>query len=335
MHIEFKDDAKWLSKFKIEVTSNSNKLFNNGNQQLKVTVSLTPVKGHTITDEQMDRIWIFLIKDGSDYRDLGSSFRRGRQDPKPVVDNHAEPEDFFRVTIDKNPLFEYHAASGFAPQNLIASAPRSRDFYISTLAPGGERYKIYAGITKEEGVDYATSTSRFNSYIELESISFPRRRRTDFTLERVHAFEGYTDNNQTAVDIDVYHLEFADRTLRIVDAIPLGGDRDSHYYDDWKNADPLFSSTGTHYNETQLHYAFKPGTARHFTYQNVSVAINNRPGAMNFLRLELIGPADFAPRASASGPRRWIVLDQYGTEHFIEMTQKNSGNEIDFKMFDR
>jgi hypothetical protein len=333
MHIEFKDDAKWLSKFKIDVSSNSNKLYNNGSQQLKVTVSLTPVKGERITDEQMDRIWLFLIKDGSDHRDLGIDFGRGAYDPAWAKNNPAEPEELFRVSTIKDPRFEYFAAAGFAPQNLTASAPRSRDFYVSTLAPGGERYKIYAGIVKEDGVDYATSTSRFNSYVELEAISFPRRRRTDFTLERVHAFVGSTDDDKTEVDIDVYYLEFKDRGLRIVDAIPLGADENNHYYDDWRDADP-FVFTGTHYTEIQRHYAFKPGAARHFNYQNASAAVNNRPGAMSLLRLELIGPANLTPRVPATGPTRWIVLDQYGTEHFIEMTQKNSGNEIDFRMFD-
>lgn len=334
MRIEFKDDAKWLSKFKIDVTSNSNKLYNNGNQQVKVTVSLTPIKGQEITNQQMDSIWIFLIKDGSDYRDLGGGFGQGAGRSEWANNNNAEPEDFFRVSLKKNTQFEYYAASGFAPHNLLESAARSRDFYISTLAHGGERYKIYAAIMKEEGVQYATSTSRFNSHVELETVSSPRRRRTDFTLERVHAFEGSTDNEKTAVDIDVYYLQFAERTLRVSHAVPLDGDQSTYYYEDWKSADPLFSLSGIHYNETQFHYGFKPGAARDFSYQNVSVAINSRPGAMSFLRMELIGPAGLAPDAPAYGPKRWIVFDQYGNWHGIEMTQKNSGNEIDFIMHD-
>lgn len=331
MHIEFKDDAKWLSKFKIDVTSNTNKLYNNGNQQIKVTVSLTPVKGQEITDQQMDSIWIFLIKDGSDFRDLGQGFGLNAKHPDVENNNSFSPEDYFKVSLNKHPNVEYYAASGFAPQPLLESAPRSRDYYISTLAHGGERYKLYAGITKEEGVEYATCTSRFNSHIELEALSTPRRRRSDFTLERVHAFEGSTDDGETDVDIDVYYLQFADRTLRIAGAIPRDGDDEHFYYQDSEAYYPLRSWVRYTYFETQYHFGFKPGAARDFRYKDISVAINDRPGAMNFLRLELIGL--LPPHSRTYGPTRWIVFDQYGNSYGIEMTQKNSGNEIDFKMF--
>lgn len=332
MHIEFKDDAKWLSKFKIDVTSNSNKLYNNGAQQVKVTVSLTPVKGQEITDEQMDSLWIFLIKDGSDYRDLGRDFVLYPKHSDRGI-NSRSPEDNFKVSLEKTAELEYYAASGFAPHNLLESAPRSRDFYISTLAHGGERYKIYAGITKEEGVEYATCTSRFNSHIELETISSPRRRRSDFTLERVHAFVGATDDGETKVDIDVYYLQFAERTLRIVGATPLNGDDEYFYYEDSEAYYPFRSWVLSTYFETQYHFGFRPGAARDFHYKNISVAINDRPGAMNFLRLELIGPLG-ALRSPTHGPSRWAIFDQYGNPYGIEMTQKNSGNEIDFRMFD-
>lgn len=335
MQIEFKDDAKWLSKFKIDVTSNSNKLYNNGNQQVKVTVSLTPVKGQEITHQQMDSIWIFLIKDGSDYRDLGGSFGRGATDSEWAKNNTTEPEEFFKVSLKKNTQFEYYAASGFAPHNLLESAARSRDFYISTLAHGGERYKIYAAIMKEDGVQYATSTSRFNSHVELETVSFPRKKRSDFTLERVHAYEGHTDAGHTAVDIDVYYLEFADRNLRIIAAEPLDlrppADADDFYYEDWKDL-TLFPGLPRN-AESQFHYGFRPGPARDFTFSNISIPVNTRRGAMNFLRMELIGSAR-TWYGTARGPKRWVLIDQYGNWHGIEMTQKNAGNEVDFRMRD-
>jgi hypothetical protein len=331
MQLALKDDAKWLSKFKVDVTSNSAKLYNNGSQQVKVTVSLTPIKGQEITNEQMDRIWLFLIKDGNDYRDLGIDYGRAAYDPEWAKSNPAEPEDLFRVSTLKDPRFEYYAASGFAPQNLTESAPRSRDFYISTLAPGGERYRIYAGITKESGVEYATSTSRFNSYVELETISFPRKKREDFVLERVQAHEGYADH--IAVDIDVYYLEFADRSLRIVEAIPYGPYENSFYYEDSVKSSDFFHLREQTPFECQYHYAFRPGIAKDFTYRNISVPLNTRQGAMNFVRLELIGPGyEVSLEQGPRGPNHWGVLDQYGNEHGIELTQKNSGNEVDFRM---
>ncbi|WP_346832451.1 hypothetical protein ABDX87_08335 [Pseudomonas abietaniphila] len=336
--MQLRNDTQWLSKFKIEVTSNSNRLYRNGNQQVKVTVSLTPAKGQEITDGQLDSIWLFLISDDGQYRDLRTHFgERAYQAYWPSeIPGPVEPQELFRVSTVKDPRFEYYAASGSAPLNLIESSSRARTFYISSLAPAGERYKIYAAITKEEGVEYATSTSIFNAHAEIETVASPHKKRSDFTLERVHEYEG--KSGDTDVDIDLYYLEFANRHFKIVDAIPYGPNADDSYYSDALDVSPWYRVFDgvwpARIYEEHFHYALKPGEPGHFTSHDASVAVNTREGAMNFIRLELIGyGSDFTKYTRTFfGPSRWGVLDQYGNEYGIQMTQENGGNELNFKM---
>ncbi|MFJ3466785.1 hypothetical protein [Pseudomonas sp. NPDC090201] len=317
------NEADWLSRLNINITSNSNRIFNNGNNQLQVSVGLTPRKGESITKEQLNSVRLVTLDDDGQYRELSGEYRVSRK---------------------RDERFEYYADTGMAPSRLLESTACSRKFYVSSTASGGSIKTLYAAVTRDEDSHYVSHTSVFNSSVKVETITSPNRQRSDFKLERVDALmDTVTDvvehdrkswKVKTAVDIDLYHLEFKNPAFRIVDADAafqdglaatfLGERDDGEVF--WGNN---FASPSV---EMNLHYLVDPlSQVQAFGYRHLSVPINTRAGAMNFIRLQLRG-IDPKPEAGPPAPGSFAVLDQYGNKYKIKMTIEGAGNFMDFRM---
>jgi hypothetical protein len=317
------NDADWLSRFNINITSNSNRIFNNGNHQLEVSVGLTPRKGETITTEQLKSVRLVTFDDDGQYQELSGEYR-------------ASPE--------RDKRFEYYANTGSAPERLLQSNTYRMRFYVSSTASGGSIKTLYAAVTRDEDSHYVSHTSVFNSSVDVETITQPRFKRSDFKLERIDIlnntvtdfteFAGKFWEVETAVDLDLYHLEFKNPAFRIADADAafLQGFAATFLGDRYDGEIVWGDNLASYLVEMNIHYLVDPRSpVKEFRYRHLSVPINSRAGAMDFIRLQLRG-VDPKPEAGPPAPVDFSVFDQYGNKHTIKMTTEGPGELMDFRM---
>jgi hypothetical protein len=304
----------WLSRFKIDITSSTNRVFGNGRQQLEATVTVAPRNGGTITDAQLASIALVTLDDDGVYRELSGQLK---------------------ASSERDAAYEYYADTGSPPSNLELNGPvRRKRFYISSSRSGGSIDQIYACISKDGNTHHVTDGGSFNSSITVESITPLRYEESDFELNAENALRtGMTD-------IDIYFFKFKNPKLRIVKSAPH-----SEYYseswNDFHNEDWYYrhchtTRTGENFSTIatwRTHYAFEISPKRNVTLGTSTVTLNHRAGQMNLLRTvtdEFIynRPEDESERSI------WSVFDQYGNERQIEFTQTDDGNRIGFKRFD-
>lgn len=310
------DDTNWITKFNISITSNANKVFSNGRQQLEVSVSVSPKSGQTITEEQMKSIRLVTLDDQGVYQELSGELG---------------------ASTERDKRFEYYADTGVAPSNLqLESASRRKRFYVSSTRPGGSRDIVYAAISKDQNTHYVSHTSRFNTSVTVESVTPLRMTREDFV------FSGEDRQSETLdgliVDYDVYHLSFKNSRLRIVESIAYGTGSGSCYAQNHIDVSPwhYFFYTSLEFApfryQNHYHYAFRVGPETEFRWRDTPIKVNSRQGVMNFVRVKVTGD-DFS-NIPYSTPSRWGLWDQYGNEQRIEMTQESGGNIPNFVMVD-
>lgn len=310
------DDTNWITKFNISITSNSNRVFANGRHQLEVSVSVSPKSGQEISAEQMESLHLVTLDDDGVYRKLSGELDASERRDK---------------------RFEYYADTGSAPNNLqLESSSRRKRFYISSTRPGGSRDIVYAAISKDADTQYVSHTSRFNSAVTVESLTPLRMTRDDFI------FDGEDRQWETldslTVDYDVYHLSFRSSRLKIVESIAYGAKEEVCYAQNNIDITPGYYffyvsfENATFRYQNHFHYAIKVGPEKEFRWRDTPIKVNNRSGVMNFVRVKVTGD-DFS-NVPYSTPSRWGLLDQYGNEHKIEMTQESDGNIPNFIMFD-
>lgn len=304
----------WLSRFKIDITSSTNKVFGNGRQQLEATVTVAPRNGGMITDAQLASIALVTLDDDGAYRELNGPLK---------------------ASSVRDTVYEYYADTGSAPSNLVLKGPvRRKRFYISSSRSGGSIDQIYARISKDDNTHYVTDGGSFNSSITVESITPLRYDQSDFELNAEDAL------TTSVTDIDIYFFKFKNPKLRIVKSTPHN-EYYSEYWNDFHNEDWYYrhchaTRTGENFNliaTWRTHYAFEIGPKRNVTIGRNTITLNHRAGQMNLLRTvtdERIynGPEDELERSI------WSVFDQYGNERRVEFTQTEDGNRIGFKRFD-
>lgn len=296
------NDTNWITKFNIHVTSNSNKVFGNGRHQLEVSVSVTPKAGVEISDEQLDSIRLVTLDDDGAYQELDGELHMSKERDK---------------------RFEYYADTGGAPQALLAANSRRRRFYVSSTRSGGSLDVIYAAISKDEETQYVSNTSKFNTSITLETLTPLRLTREDMTLSVEDNYEHTV--NATDWDYDVYQMYPNSRHLKWVASIPYGPGSGIPYYQTTVEDNGFFADGEP---KSYTHLAFEVSTRRRFKAPTTDISVNRRPGSMVFIRIKTFGPVTLTGAQNRTS--RWGLLDQYGNEQQIEMTQTSDGNLIDF-----
>lgn len=298
---------QWLRRFRVDITSNSPRIFANGRQQVRVTVTLEPRDGQTISQASLDSLQLILIDDDGKIHDLDAELV---------------------ASTERDSRFTYHAGSGGAPSPLMEAATGTirRHFYVTSTLPGGTLSTIYAGIWKDQDTSFETNRAPFLSSVEIESIT-PRRLTQDhFELSVEDA------GNNAATDIDLYYLQFKDPDRYIAASRSLAIPSGVAFYNGWKNISPWYaihSDLWSSYRYT--HYAFDIGAEFEWASSNgeVTVRLNKRHGCMTLLReRELINSG--AASAEARDWSIWEVIDQHGNGVLLRFVRENHGDRIGF-----
>jgi hypothetical protein len=305
------NDTNWITKFNIHVTSNSNKVFGNGRHQLEVSVSVTPKAGVSISDEQLDSIRLVTLDDDGAYQTLSGELR---------------------MFTERDKRFEYYADTGAAPQALLEANSRRRRFYVSSTRSGGSLDVIYAAITKDEETEYVSHTSKFNASVTLETLTPLRLTRQDFAFDAED--NHFQEIGTTEWNYDINQLFIKGSSLKLVDAIPYGPGSGEAYFQNVIEDDPGWDIDGLTpvTSRSFTHIAYEVSHQREFSVPEAVLSVNRFPNSMVFVRIFTMGTVSLSGVTTTEA--QWGLLDQYGNEHKIEMTQRNDGQYIDFVMID-
>lgn len=302
------NDTNWITRLSIEVASNSNKVFGNGRHQLKVYVTVVPKAGIDITEEQLDSIRLVTIDDDGNYQELS---------------------DELVASTERDTRFEYYADTGFAPRVKRDASLRRRKFYVSSSRSGGTLDVIYAAISKDEDTHYVSHTSKFNSSVTVETLTPLRLNTADFEL----TFDDNHDEekDRTRWDYDVYQLQIKSHSLKIIESTPEDGESGAPYFQYIEDHGWEFQGLSWINNFTSYtHYAYGISQGAQVELPGVTLSVDRHPNSMVFVRVATWGIENLSGVQNQSS--RWKLLDQYGNEHGIEMTQPEKGNRLGFIM---
>lgn len=295
----------WLRRFRVDVTSNSNRVYANGRQQVEVTVTIEPRANETITAEQYDSIFLVEIDDNGQVKPLN---------------------DLLKAFTERDQRFEYHAATGSAPSALMESSPATlrKRFYVTSELPGGTLSTVYAGIWKDpsdSSTTYESNTGSFKSNVILESVLPLRLTKEHFILEREDL-----EHPDTVADADGYALSIRNPNYRIVESVPYGVGSGLAYYRNTQDRpimDVFSQQTSIH------HIAYAVNTPLSHVFLDAAESRPAKPGTLYLLRLVTYANAEGGIERSDA---KWGLIDQHGNEHLLELTQADEGNVIDFRM---
>jgi hypothetical protein len=314
--MELANDTNWITKFDLQVTPSSNRIFANGRHQLEISVGVKLKDGHTLSDDQLDSLELVVLHDNGEYVSLNGGN--------------------YKVARKRDSRFEYYGDTGSAPGHLTPPPVTvHKRFYVSSTASGGTRQSVYALIKKDEKTYYVSATSRFNTYALIESITPLRKGQAEFSLERVHDQEfdaPTTDGSSNTLWVDFYYLTFKNVDFRVADVIQHGLSPFPRYFSDAVRLDNVGQGPlhpGSPQYESNIHFAFNSRVSE-YTVVDTPIKIKHRKSAMTFMRVEVIGAKPY--KWKNSGSPLWSVFDQYGNAYKIEALQINAGNAIDFKV---
>ncbi|AGN83266.1 hypothetical protein N5K35_23785 [Pseudomonas sp. GD03651] len=312
----FKLDNQWLTRFRLDITSSSNRLYANGRQQVEVTVTLEPRKGETLSEESLNSLSLVLID----------------EDGEPRLLDH--PDLFASKARDKR--FVYHAAYGGAPSALTEKTANSirRIFYVTSQRPGGTLTQIYALMLKDENTYAITNTSPFVSSVVIESITPPPPHDKVFHLEPGTPFK-YKSNNADShwddeVEETVSYFGFADPKLIMVESTALVTPSNTPFYERHNHDHALISFQLTNdYSQASTVTALGVGEAFEAVSPDSGEAYVQRP---NHMTLHHYYRRFYAKHYNSlnEAPSVWLLRDQHGNPYHVEFLVSNGGHALKY-----
>lgn len=169
----------YLSLFKIEVSSGSEFMYENGRQQVELTLSVAERDGYILTEAELNILTVVHRTPNGQYEPL----------PATPQDTTDEFEWFLNSARDERfeyfPLQAKSKCNSTAKKNNFQSVSqtkvdiKTRTFYITTTAPGGSSIELFAQI-EICGEPYTTGVD-FVSTAHLTAVALPNYTEQDYT----------------------------------------------------------------------------------------------------------------------------------------------------------
>ena len=197
----------WLKTFQIIIDSSSAKLYNNGKQQVAILLTVEPLAGEVVTEEQLSTLTIV------EYADNGE-----------IIDIPTSPNTSGWWMTDRKNKYDYYPEQRHAPvmseESNVSDAPgqagENRDalfkhVYVMTSSQGGSTKKLRVQITKDADHIY---TSSFSPTGEIELIS---DRPPVFSPTRDYDFERFLVSGDQNTGNVIYEYRLNPSGLSFVD----------------------------------------------------------------------------------------------------------------------
>lgn len=304
---------QWLSRLRLDITSSSNRVFANGRQQVEITVTVEPRDGEEVDEDAIASIELFIFDDNA---------------------NELQPDGELHVDNERDPRFEYYAASGGAPSPLMNSSQRTvrRRFYLRSTLPGGSLTTIYAGIRKDTDNHFMTNTGPFQSSVVIESISPLRHPEAAFELdmqERVSFKTPTSKMRDSETNCDVGYFGFRDPNNSIVESIPHAVPSGEPFYKR-NNCDHVTLSFEliNDYSQICRVTTYAEGAPMDLNYngRRFTPRAGNMAVCVYHHRFY-----DAWSNSVNEDKSLWTVVDRHGNEQDIEFFTEESGRKIRFR----
>lgn len=141
------ESSPWLDQFNIFLTSRSDRVYNNGRQQIEVTVLITPADGQTVTDAQYDSLGLAYLNANGEWVALPGVLDSLGWCYQSAHDNRYDyyPSGF-DMAVPVEPPCE-------------TSSGRLKRFYVHCSAAPGDALALCGTIDKTPGVRERTAES--------------------------------------------------------------------------------------------------------------------------------------------------------------------------------
>lgn len=171
-HIGAATAGEYLSVFKIDLTSSSLMLYENGRQQVELTLSVAQSTNHTLTDAEVDTLSVVYRTADGTYTPLPAQpTGSARWFVSSLRDERFE---YFPFGRDSQPLQPTETNAKSVPSAVV----KSRLYYVSTTAPGGSTIELFARISIE-GETFVTEGT-FASAARLTAVKLPEYSSPDY-----------------------------------------------------------------------------------------------------------------------------------------------------------
>lgn len=343
------DPSLWLKEFTIKVSSNSDRVYNNGRQQIEISLIVEAHANQEVTDAQFNTLKpVYLDDDGNyvalphivsaddwwyadsenpafDY--LPSSFK---PEPMRAVILNADGSDgqMLEVGPDGNWLYVGSAESASVAYTQPSSARRVKRFYVQSQSRAGTNITLYASIEKDQDtVYYSKNTDSDITLFAEQSPTFNFPDDYNWTQRKIQL----TADQFSSEDSDarfIYEFSLTPRHVRFSYAEFHPDSPESKGMIRWQDHTPdqtFASHVGValpgckdiHYNDTiRLGTAFPPRKATTVSAENPDAIVVLLQGDNQILY--------YSEGSAQQGPLKLQAYDRYGTLHTISITFDDS-----------
>lgn len=316
--------SQWLRRFRVDVTSSSNRVFGNGRQQVEVTVTLEPRDGQAITAEQLDSVRLLVCTDEGEYLALEAQVDQGSA---PLLASPA-----------RDPRFNYFAATASAPSALMDSSAKTlrRRFYVSSTFPGGTPTTLYAGIFQDEEVHFETNASPFSSSVVIETLTPPKLAESAFLLEMEPRITRWVDgaastrDDEYQYDVGYFSTRDPNNPLIMSKAEQTPSGVPFYERNSWDHVLISFELINDYSQccELTVHGLGDPFEQ---DLPGAVVKLNQRAHQLCLMRYFNRFYSRQNSNEVSSRPSLWRLVDINGNEHLIEFFTSDDGDSIRFR----
>ncbi|MFY1664814.1 hypothetical protein [Pseudomonas sp. Pseu.R1] len=319
------ENTNFLSTFKIQITSGQPRIYNNGHQQIEITVTYQPAKNVELSEEQLNSLRLVTSK-GGEFQELS---------------------DEFTVSTTRDPRFKYFQDPR-GPSNVrapeVIAGQNIKTFYISSTHEAEVPINLHAAMNKDDDLVAITGTKYFNSSCIITTVNpdlILSRQDFKFWGEDVHEedLSSWHAGQKTTreLDVDVYHLSFKDPRNRLVESVKAEegtvGEGEPWFHKKFEaDASWFFDSRES---RIHTHIAYTVGTKLSFSNEHITINVSRR-NVMNFVRVKIYEKHPSFPVSVKTVNERsvWLLRDQNGNTHKIEMFTESNGNIPNFKVIE-
>lgn len=308
--------SQWLRRFRVDITSSSNRVFANGRQQVEVTITLEPRQGQSISEQALASMQLILIDDNGKICNLDGELKA-----------HAV----------RDRRFAYHAASGSVPSPLLEASTNTlrRRFYVSSTLPGGTLSTVYAGIWMDDETHFETNAGPFQSSVVIESIKPLRQHESAFQLVMEPMIEYKIDSANRYDDEVQEHIGyfgFKDPNSNLVYSTPHATPSGEAFYKrrNWDHALISFELV----NDYSQHHDVTAYAVNHDLLLDFPEADKTFRSRRHHMTLYISHRRFYSVYENEVVEEKslWTLVDQDGNAHEVEFFTKEDGREVHFRL---
>ncbi|MBM3107785.1 hypothetical protein IIE18_21905 [Pseudomonas sp. V1] len=310
----------WLRTFKIELSSASNRVYRNGRQQIEIRLSVEPISGKTVTEEQLKTLTVVTQSADGSYQplpELSEDWNSTANEPWFYSQKRDERFDYFSDTLK---IKQPHLPNGQTEQAY------SKLIYIQSSAAAGSVLTL-RGCIQEDGenpetVYYTDKDDGFDIKVELITAAIPL-----YAFPENYIWRKIRSDGDSAAGARFIH-EYSLQPYNAQFVYAEFSDADIKGMIRWQDHQPT-QTYASHVGlaipgSKEIHYNTDITLGSDFPARQVK-EVNNAPNGVIIVLLQGDNQIKFnASDLKNGGPCSLSAYDKNGNEHYIQIAFDDS-----------